>query len=118
MVYAAKFRQDPRSPRKSAFDLMKAAVSPLTELASLGKADWDYLDARRVMVQRNGITRQRPAFNPGWRASFQFVLNLPEYVSPAFFHDILTLAGRAIGVADFRPTYGRFQIVRFEVLDL
>lgn len=115
---AAKFRQDPRSPRKSAFDLMKAAVSPLTELASLGTAKWDYLDSRRVTVQRNGITRQRPAFNPGWRAQFQFVVNLPEYVSPAFFHDVLTLAGRAIGLADFRPTYGRFQIVKFEVLDL
>lgn len=118
MQYAAKFRQDPRSPRKSAFDLYKAAISPLTELASLGSAKWDFLDSRRVTVQRNGITRQRPAFNPGWKASFQFVVNLPEYVSPAFFHDVLTLAGRAIGVGDFRPTYGRFQIVEFKVLDL
>lgn len=118
MQYAAKFRQDPRSPRKSAFDLFKAAVSPLTELASLGKADWDYLDARRVTVQRNGVTRQRPAFNPGWRATFQFVVNLPEYVDPMFFQDVLTLSGRAIGVGDFRPTYGRFQIVKFEVLSL
>ena len=118
MQYAAKFRQDPRSPRKSAFDLFKAAVSPLTELASLGKADWDYLDERRVTVQRNAITRQRPAFNPGWRANFQFVVNLPEYVASEFFHDVLTLAGRAIGVGDFRPTYGRFQIVQFDVLDL
>lgn len=118
MQYAAKFRQDPRSPRKSAFDLFKAAVSPLTELASLGSAKWDYLDSRRVTIQRNGITRQRPAFNSGWEATFQFVVNLPEYVSPAFFHDVLTLAGRAIGVGDFRPTYGRYQIVSFEVLAL
>lgn len=118
MQHAAKFRQDPRSPRKSAFDLMKAAVSPLTEIASLGAAKWDYLDSRRVTVQRNAITRQRPAFNPGWRAQFQFVVNLPEYVSPVFFHDVLTLAGRAIGVGDFRPTYGRFQVVAFEILDL
>lgn len=118
LIYAAKFRQDPRSPRKSAFDLMKAAVSPLTELASLGSAKWDYMDSRRVTVQRAAITRQRPAFNAGWEANFQFVVNLPEYVSPAFFHDLLTLAGRAIGVGDFRPTYGRFQIVKFEVLDL
>lgn len=118
MQYAAKFRQDPRSPRKSAFDLFKAAVSPLTELASLGSAKWDYLDERRVTVQRNGITRQRPAFNAGWKAEMQFIVNLPEYVSPAFFHEVLTLAGRAIGVGDFRPTYGRFQIVKFEVLEL
>lgn len=118
MQYAAKFKQDPRSPRKSAFDLFKAAVSPLTEYASLGTAKWDYLDERRVLVQRNAIMRQRPAFNPGWKAEMQFVVNLPEYVSPAFFHEVLTLAGRAIGVGDFRPTYGRFQVVKFDVLDL
>src|SRR5690348_8788003 len=36
IVGAAKFRQDPRSPRKSAQDLFKAAVISLTPLASLG----------------------------------------------------------------------------------
>lgn len=118
MQNAAKFRQDPRSSRKSAFDLFKAAVSPLTELASLGTAKWDYLDSRRVTVQRNGITRQRPAFNAGWRAEFQFMVNLPEYVSPAFFMDVLTLGGRAVGLADFRPTYGRYNVVSFEILEL
>jgi hypothetical protein len=115
---AAKYRQDPRSPRASAVKLFQAATAPLTELASLGTAKWDYLDARRAVVNQAGITRQRPAFNPGWRATMQFVVNLPEYVSPAFFHDVLSLAGRAVGVGDHRPTYGRFQIVHFEVLDL
>jgi hypothetical protein len=43
-ILAAKFRQDPRSPRKSAMDLYKAALVSLTDLASLGTADWDYLD--------------------------------------------------------------------------
>lgn len=118
MQYAAKFKQDPRSPRKSAFDLFKAAISPLTEYASLGSAKWDYLDERRVLVQRNAIMRQRPAFNAGWKAEMQFVVNLPEYVDPHFFQEVLTLAGRAIGVGDFRPTYGRFQITKFEILDL
>lgn len=118
MQYAAKFKQDPRSPRKSAFDLFKAAVSPLTEYASLGTAKWDYLDERRVLVQRNAIMRQRPAFNAGWKAEMQFVVNLPEYVSALFFQEVLTLAGRAIGVGDFRPTYGRFQVVEFAVLEL
>lgn len=115
---AAKYRQDPRSPRASAVKLFQAATTPLTELASLGTADWDYLDERRAVVQQQGITRQRPAFNAGWRATFQFLVNLPEYVSPAFFHDVLNLAGRAVGVGDHRPTYGRFQIVKFEVLEL
>lgn len=116
MVGAARYRQDPRSPRKSAMDLFKAALVSLTELASLGSTDWNYLDARRVMVQRSAVTRQRPAFNEGWEATFQFMINLPEYVSPQVFHEVLANAGRLIGVGDFRPTYGRFSVVSFGVL--
>jgi len=52
IIHDAKFRQDPRSPRKSAMDLFKAAIIVATPLASLGVADWDYLDKRRVMIQR------------------------------------------------------------------
>ena len=115
---AAKYRQDPRSPRASAVKLFQAGIAPLTELASLGSAKWDYLDERRAVVQQQGITRQRPAFNAGWRAQFQFTVSLPEYISPAFFLEVLSLAGRVVGVGDFRPTYGRFQAVEFKVLEL
>lgn len=94
-------------------DLYKAAIAPLTELASLGTAKWDFIDARRVTVQRAGITRRRPAFNAGWKATFDFSVLLPEYVAPMDFLDILTLAGRVIGLADMRPTYGRFAVVSF-----
>jgi hypothetical protein len=116
MIHAAKFRQDPRSPRKSAMDLYKAAIICLTELADLGVSTWDYMDQRRVTVQRNGITRNRPALHEGWIADFIFQVQLPEYVPPGDFHDVLTNAGRIIGVGDFRPTYGRFRVVKFDVL--
>ena len=114
LVNAAKYRQDPRSSRKSAMDLYKAAISPLTDMASLGQADWDFIDSRRVTVQRAGITRSRPGFNAGWEATFEFSVNLPEYVAPMDFLDVLTLAGRVTGLADNRPTYGRFAITRFD----
>lgn len=39
IIAAAKFQQDPRSPRKSAMDLFKAAIVSLTEFASLGSKD-------------------------------------------------------------------------------
>ncbi len=118
---AAKYRQDPRSPRKSALDLYKAAIAPLTLLAPIlpfggePTKEWDYLDARRVMVQQQGVTRQRPAFNAGWKAEFEFQVNLPEYVDSVAFLDVLTLAGRAVGLAEKRPTYGRFQVVNYEL---
>lgn len=116
IVHAAKFAQDPRSPRKSAMDLFKAGIAALDELCSLNTKDWDYLDRRRVLVQRNAITRTRPAMKIGWRITTRFLTLLPEYISPHLLHDRLNAAGRLIGIGDFRPTFGRFLVVKFEVL--
>jgi hypothetical protein len=117
IIAAAKYRQDPRSPRKSAMDLVKAAVVSLTPLASLGVTAWEYEHRCRVQVQRSGVTRVRPAISAGWTATFLLMVNLPEYVSSGMLHGLVSDAGRLIGIADFRPTYGRFQVTRFEVLD-
>ena len=57
IIHAAKFRQDPRSPRKSAMDLLRPASCCLTPLASLGARDLGLRVPARVMMQRNGITR-------------------------------------------------------------
>jgi hypothetical protein len=116
IIGAAKFRQDPRSPRKSAMDLFKAGVISLTPLASLGVTEWQYEDRRRVVVQRNAVTRVRPAMRSGWKANFQFMINLPEYIDDTLLREVLSMAGRLVGVGDFRPTYGRFDVTRFERL--
>lgn len=119
---AAKYQQDPRSPRKSALDLFRAGVQSLTELAVITRADgskadtWDYLDRRRVTVQRAGVTRERPAFREGWSAEVVFLVTTPEYLSPSLLRRTLGQAGVLVGVADFRPTFGRFSVTRFEVL--
>ena len=81
IIHAAKYRQDPRSPRKSAMDLFKAGVVTLTPLAPLGADTWDYEHKCRVTIQRQGITRTRPAFKVGWQAVFELLVNLPEYIS-------------------------------------
>ncbi len=116
IIHAAKFRQDPRSPRKSAMDLFKAGVVSVTLLGSLGTAEWDYLDTRRVMIQRNGINRTRPAMKAGWKAEFVLQILTPEYIDSMFLQDVISMAGRLVGVGDFRPTYGRFNIQQFKVL--
>lgn len=118
IIAAAKFRQDPRSPRKSMADLAKAAIVSLTPLASLGVKHWDYEDKRRVCIQRNAITRTRPAMKAGWTATIQLQCNLPEYISPSLLNEVIAQSGKLIGVGDFRPTYGRFQVVGFEIIDL
>jgi len=118
IINAAKYRQDPRSPRKSAMDLFKAGIVSLTPLASLGVAAWDYEHKCRVTVQRNGITRVRPALKTGWHADLLLMVNLPEYIPPDGLLDVIVNAGRLVGVGDSRPTYGRFQVTRFELTGL
>lgn len=116
VIHAAKYRQDPRSPRKSAMDLYKAGVVSLTPLASLGIRAWDYEHQCRVTIQRNGVTRVRPAIRAGWSATVQLLVNLPEYIPPDALQDVLFNAGRLIAVGDFRPSYGRYAVTHFELM--
>jgi hypothetical protein len=118
IIAASKYKQDPRSPRKSAADLFKAAIVSQTDLAPLGIKTWDYLDRRRVQVQRNGITRSRPAIKSGWQARFELAVLTPEYVGFDLLHEVVVNAGRLIGIGDFRPTFGRFSVVSAEILAL
>lgn len=114
IIHAAKYKSDPRSPRKSAMDLFKATIVPLTIYCSLGIKAWDYEDKRRVVIQKNAITRTRPAIKTGWECECDLQVNLPEYVSEELLYEVLNMAGRLVGLADFRPTYGRFNIVEFK----
>lgn len=116
IVNAARYLQDPRSPRKSAMDLYKAGVIVLTEVASTGHKVWDYVDQRRVTIQRNAITRSRPAINTGWKAEFIVQVQLPEYIPASTLNAVIANAGRLCGVGDFRPSYGRFGVTHFEVI--
>jgi|SRR5262245_53826126 len=116
VLAAAKYRQDPRSPRKSAQDLFKAGVVATTILADTGKAHWDAVERHRVKVQMAAVTRSRPALFPGWRATFDLSVLTPEYIPPDLLNAVVQEAGRLVGLADFRPTYGRFQVVAFDVL--
>lgn len=116
VIGAAKYKQDPRSPRKSAMDLYKAGIVCLNPLVSLGVTEWDYEDKRRVVIQRAGITRTRPAMKAGWKATFQLMVLLPEYITQNDLNEAIQFAGRLIGLGDFRPTYGRFNVVEFKVL--
>jgi hypothetical protein len=117
IVGAAKYLQDPRSPRKSAQDLYKAGVISLTETASLGKVTWDKLHQCRMVIQKNAITRTRPCFLKGWIATFLLQVQLPEYIPIDILTQVINNAGRLIGLGDSRPTYGRFVITNIKVLD-
>jgi hypothetical protein len=88
------------------------AIEPL---CSLGVKDWSYVDQRRVMIQRNAITRKRPAMDTGWKVEFLIQVLLPEYITGEILNEVIQSAGRLIGIGDFRPTYGRFQVAHFDI---
>jgi hypothetical protein len=51
----------------------------------------------------------------GWKVDVDFQILTPEYIDSVLFQDVLNMAGRLVGVGDFRPTYGRFMITKYKV---
>jgi hypothetical protein len=121
IVEAGRFHHDPRSTRKMAKELVQAGViceDMLSPVLVNGEpaSEWQYLDQQRVTVQRNGITRTRPAFTKGWQCRFILTSILPEYINQEFLRILAEGAGKFIGLGDFRPTYGRFFITKWELV--
>lgn len=73
-----------------------------------------YLDARPVVINRARIVRLRPAFKPGWELEFTIEV-MDDTLHPELVNDVLTLAGKTVGVGDYRPRFGRFMVTKFEV---
>ncbi len=109
---------------KSYKDLFQAAVFVTPEFILHGvkvpdelSTDGDqplYLDMRPVVVQRARVVRIRPTFKPGWELAFEINV-IDDQISPEIVQDILTLAGKTVGIGDYRPKFGRFTVAEFEV---
>jgi hypothetical protein len=114
IIHASKSLPDPRSPRKSMMDLMKASFIMQDKLLSFKVKKWDYLDRRRVVIQRSGINRTRPAMLAGWELEFYATIIQSQYVPVGTFRKLLWMSGQFVGLADFRPSFGRFDVIHFE----
>lgn len=73
-----------------------------------------YLDMRPVVVQRARVVRLRPTFKSGWSLEFSIEV-LDDQIPYEMLQDILSYAGKTVGIGDFRPRFGRFNVSRFEV---
>jgi hypothetical protein len=73
-----------------------------------------YLDIRPVVVQRSRVVRIRPTFKPGWVLDFEITC-IDDQIPSSVINEVLILAGRTVGIGDFRPKFGRFMVSRFEV---
>jgi hypothetical protein len=74
-----------------------------------------YIDMRPVIVMRARVVRLRPTFKPGWQLSF--TINVTDDELPfEILSDVLNLAGKTVGIGDYRPKFGRFMVTRFELV--
>ena len=67
----------------------------------------------RVIVQRSAVARSRLLIAPGWELNFKLEVH-DDQNRPEVMREIMAEAGRAVGIGDFRPRYGRFEVTRFE----
>lgn len=70
--------------------------------------DENFIDRRMVVIQRNRILRTRPIFME-WSTEFT-ILYTPEIFNKKDIPTIIEKTGNEVGIGDYRPRYGRFQI--------
>lgn len=67
---------------------------------------------RPVIINRSRVMRYRPEFMP-WALEFTVSILDDELPAPVVL-EILQDAGRRVGIGDYRPKFGRFQVARWE----
>jgi len=124
LLNAAKHFSDPRSTgqKKQAKELFAASIFVEPEMCPVlieGQKvkDPQFIDRRGAVVQRNRVNRERPGLLPGWQCEFMVNVFAPEYISPELLREVLSVAGRFIGLGDYRPDFGRFQVIKAELLN-
>lgn len=71
--------------------------------------DGQFRDTRRVGMNGKSIMKTRPIFRR-WSLSFT-VMFMPDVLNERQVHGALVTAGRTVGLCDFKPRFGRFEIV-------
>lgn len=68
-----------------------------------------FRDRRGVRVKQNRVIRTRPIFR-SWSCSFEVEFD-PTLISHEQISTSLARCGKAIGICDFRPRFGRFTVL-------
>ena len=74
--------------------------------------DKSFVDQRMVKPPGQGrILRTRPIFH-NWKLAFELHY-LPLELDPEQVEDVLGILGASIGIGDYRPKFGRFNVLSF-----
>lgn len=106
---AKEFKGKGRGSLKSTV-LASVFVEP--EAIPLNKQTYDEIDQRPAVIQRQRIVKSRPRFN-SWE--LEFAVHFDEKrIRLETLKQILEEAGQTKGIGDYRPKFGRFEVVKFE----
>lgn len=100
---------------------IKGSVEIIPEFIPLlddkGKQVEDYdVNVDTVIIQKSRIVRHRPEIKQ-WSVVFRVRWDPTLYgLSESKLRDIIDFAGK-IGLLDYRPTYGTFKLVRFDIVE-
>jgi hypothetical protein len=105
----------------AASTVLSAALLPTTEYVPILDADTmkpikKYtIDTRRVVIKGNGVMRSRPRFD-NWAiiAPFEIDESVGSNIAEGALH-VLAIAGKIVGIGDFRPNpskglFGKFMV--------
>jgi len=74
------------------------------------------VDLRPVVVQRSRILRARPRFDE-WELEFYIINKDPNVLLRDTMKRIIEDAGKWIGLGDYRPEFGLFNVEEFKVVE-
>lgn len=72
------------------------------------------INVMRVVVQRAAVARSRLQIEAGWELQFTIEVH-DENIVPETVQTVLEEAGHAFGIGDYRPRFGRFDVIGFAV---
>lgn len=99
-----------RLGKESCKGILRSTVFETEETCLLADPDTgipitDYeIDTRRAVVQRQGILRSRPMIQ-NWATEIELEYD-EDFISPEAIRDYFEIAGRRVGVGDYRPQRG------------
>jgi len=115
MLYnsAKNFKQGPTLKQAIVIPENGSYVFPYDKLTPKQLYDHiEYIDLRSVRVSQSKVMRCRPIFK-NWSSEFQLFLDDDKLNLDDFTH-IANNAGKYIGIGDFRPQYGRFDVLEIK----
>jgi len=114
---AAKDFKVPGKGKKnfSSYIMAGIDISPLFIPLDLDGANPDeswQIDIRPVVIKGSRVMKARPRFD-NWALNFTMTI-LDPIIRPEDMNAILDSAGKYVGLLDYRPLFGKFEITKFE----